>query len=138
MLNKNQISTLISLIHRCSQNIEGFTIRNSSDLEKQWALASQKCTEASFEVFILGNTDSESPQFKRFDVVVPYQRINQTFEMYARPLWKWTLDIVQDPQLADFFVWDAEKAYFFNGTKYVRFYTEPWTAKAMWEIQVIS
>ncbi|KAJ6475715.1 hypothetical protein C8R47DRAFT_1178958 [Mycena vitilis] len=118
MLNKTQISTLISLIRRCAENIEGFTIRSQSDLEKQWNLASQKCTE-----------------FERFEVAVPYKGIDRVFEMYARPLWSWTLDLIQDPHLASFFVWDAERDYIWNGTKYIRFYTEPWTADAMWEIQ---
>ncbi len=68
---------------------------------------------------------------------MPYKGTDQTFEMYARPLWDWKLDLVRDPRLADFFAWDAEQAFFFNGKKYVRFYTEPWTAKAMWEIQVL-
>ncbi|KAJ7038856.1 hypothetical protein C8F04DRAFT_950739 [Mycena alexandri] len=118
MLNKNQTGRLIALIHRCAENPQGFTLRNHSDLEYMWELASKKCTE-----------------FERFDIVVPYKDQVRSFEMYARPLWNWALDLVQDPQLADFFVWDAEKDYIFNGTKYVRFYTEPWTAEAMWDIQ---
>jgi hypothetical protein len=56
--------------------------------------------------------------------------------MYARPLWNWAMDIVQDPHLADFFCWDAEQRYIFDGVNWQRFYTEPWTAEAMWEIQV--
>jgi hypothetical protein len=56
--------------------------------------------------------------------------------MYARPLWDWTLQLVQDPRLSDVIVWDAEKAYFYNGEKYVRFFTEPWTANAVWAVQV--
>ncbi|KAJ7824744.1 hypothetical protein B0H14DRAFT_3110853 [Mycena olivaceomarginata] len=118
MLNKNQTDTLISLIRRCSENIEGLTLHRQSDLEKQWTHASRKCTE-----------------FERFDVTVPYKTRDQTFEMYARPLWDWAMDIVQDPHLADFFCWDAEQCYIFDGTKWQRFYTEPWTAEAMWEIQ---
>jgi hypothetical protein len=47
MLNKNQIDTLISLIRRCTENIADFTLHNQSDLNKQWDLASKKCTEVS-------------------------------------------------------------------------------------------
>ncbi|KAJ7301222.1 hypothetical protein DFH08DRAFT_996074 [Mycena albidolilacea] len=118
MLNKNQIDTLISLIRRCAENIVDFTLHNQSDLNKQWDLASKKCTE-----------------FERFEVTVPYKTSPQTFEMYARPLWNWAMDIVQDPHLADFFCWDAEQRYIFDGVNWQRFYTEPWTAEAMWEIQ---
>ncbi|KAJ7742454.1 hypothetical protein DFH07DRAFT_750441 [Mycena maculata] len=118
MMNRGQINTLISLIRRCAENISEFTLLNHADMDKQWDLASKKCTE-----------------FQRFDVSVPYKGTEQTFEMYARPLWQWTLDLVQDPHLADFFVWDAEKAYKFDGSHYVRFITEPWTADAMWQTQ---
>ncbi|KAJ7746208.1 hypothetical protein B0H14DRAFT_2637012 [Mycena olivaceomarginata] len=62
---------------------------------------------------------------------------DRIFEMYVRPLWNWTLDLLQDPQLADFFVWDAERAYIFDGNEYIRFFTEPWTAEAMWEVPAI-
>ncbi|KAJ6480393.1 hypothetical protein C8R45DRAFT_1054375 [Mycena sanguinolenta] len=118
MLNKSQINTLISLIRRCSENPEGFTLYTESDLNKKWTSASKKCTE-----------------FQKFDVIVPYKKVDRTFEMYARPLWSWAMDIVQDPHLADFFFWDAEKRYIFDGDKWKRFYTEPWTAAAMWDIQ---
>jgi hypothetical protein len=77
-----------------------------------------------------------SLKFERFNVTVPYKTRDQTFEMYARPLWDWAMDIVHDPHLADFFCWDADQCYIFDGTKWQRFYTEPWTAEAMWEIQV--
>ncbi|KAJ7765259.1 hypothetical protein B0H16DRAFT_1310292 [Mycena metata] len=97
MMNKGQINRLIALMHRCAENPQGFTLRNYSDLEYMWELASKKCTE-----------------FERYDVAVPYKNEVRSFEMYARPLWNWALDLVQDPQLADFF---------------------PWTAKAMWDIQ---
>ncbi|KAJ7734783.1 hypothetical protein DFH07DRAFT_870865 [Mycena maculata] len=118
MLNRNQTNTLISLIHRCASSTGGFTLRNHSDLDKQWELASDKCT-----------------RFQKYNVPVPYKGVDQNFEMYARPLWNWTLDLIQDPHLADFFVWDAERDYIFEDGKYVRFLTEPWTADAMWDIQ---
>ncbi|KAJ6520588.1 hypothetical protein DFH09DRAFT_1193954 [Mycena vulgaris] len=118
MLNQRQIDTFISLIRRCAANISAFTLHSHSDMNKSWDLASKKCTE-----------------FQRFEVPVPYKGVDQVFEMYARPLWDWTLDLIQDPHLADFFVWDAERAYRFDGKKYVRFFTEPWTANAMWDTQ---
>ncbi|KAJ7243981.1 hypothetical protein C8J57DRAFT_1452331 [Mycena rebaudengoi] len=118
MLNQKQTNTFISLIRRCAANIEGFTLSNHADMNEQWDAASKKCTA-----------------FEKFEVGVPYQDTTVDFEMYARPLWNWTLDLLQDPRLAPFFVWDAEEAYKYNGTKFVRFYTEPWTAAAFWELQ---
>ena len=58
--------------------------------------------------------------------------------MYARPLWDWALDLIQDPRLASFFVWDAERTYRYSGTKYIRFWTEPWTGNSFWDIQVCT
>ncbi|KAJ7629311.1 hypothetical protein B0H17DRAFT_1164314 [Mycena rosella] len=118
MLNHGQINTLIQLIRRCAANIDDFTFQKPADVQKSWDLASEKCTE-----------------FQKFDVQVPYKDEDQLFEMYARPLWKWTLDLVKDPHLSDFFVWDAEKVYRHDGNKYIRFYTEPWTANTLWDIQ---
>ncbi|KAF8157464.1 hypothetical protein K438DRAFT_1910064 [Mycena galopus ATCC 62051] len=97
MLNKNQINVLLSLIQRCSKNPEGWTLQSQADLEKQWTFASEICTE-----------------FQQFEVTVPYKQEERKFEMYAHPLWRWAMDIVQDPHLADFF---------------------PWTAAAIWDIQ---
>ncbi|KAJ7703729.1 hypothetical protein B0H17DRAFT_1157115 [Mycena rosella] len=118
MLNRSQINTLIQLIRCCAVNIDDFSFQKPADMEKSWDLASDKCTE-----------------FQKFDVQVPYKNEDQLFEMYARPLWQWTLDLVQDPHLTNFFIWDAEKVYRHDGNKYIRFYTEPWTANTLWDIQ---
>ncbi|KAJ7814185.1 hypothetical protein B0H13DRAFT_2140479 [Mycena leptocephala] len=74
-------------------------------------------------------------RFERTEIQVPYKHELYPFEMYARLLWDWTLQLVQDPRLSDVIVWDAEKAYFYNGEKYVRFFTEPWTANVVWAVQ---
>ncbi|KAJ7266146.1 hypothetical protein C8J57DRAFT_1450596 [Mycena rebaudengoi] len=113
MLNQNQVDTLISLIHRCAAHIDGFTLTNHADMTKQWDLASKKCTE-----------------FQKFDITVPYaKKEDQTFEMHARPLWDWARDLIQDPRLSSFF------SYKYDGDKFVCFFTEPWTANALWEVQ---
>ncbi|KAJ6472802.1 hypothetical protein DFH09DRAFT_1110153 [Mycena vulgaris] len=101
MLNRNQTDTLISLLRRCAANIQAFTLNSHADMDRSWDLASKKCTE-----------------FERFDVLVPYKGVDHGFEMYARPLWDWSLDLIQDPHLADFFMWDAEKVFRYNGTEY--------------------
>ncbi|KAF8207999.1 hypothetical protein K438DRAFT_2071545 [Mycena galopus ATCC 62051] len=92
MLNRQATNKLIALIRRCGANLEDFTIENYNDMNKQWEAASTKCTD-----------------FEKYDVNVPYKNILQSFEMYARPLWNWTLDLIQDPRLAPCFVWDAVK-----------------------------
>ncbi|KAJ6623311.1 hypothetical protein B0H10DRAFT_2162561 [Mycena sp. CBHHK59/15] len=83
---EKQTDTLISLIWRCAENIGGFTLKNCSDMNSQWELASQNCTK-----------------FRKFNIDVPYKTTVQSFEMHARPLWNWALDLIQDEQLAPFF-----------------------------------
>lgn len=47
--NMNQTATekFIQLLRRVAANIQDFTIRNHADMEKQWELASSKCTSVS-------------------------------------------------------------------------------------------
>ncbi|KAK7016112.1 hypothetical protein R3P38DRAFT_2543114, partial [Favolaschia claudopus] len=58
-----------------------------------------------------------------------------TFDMYARPLWDWAVDLIKDPSLSRCFVWDSVKMFRHNGNSFIRFWNEPWTADALWEIQ---
>jgi len=46
--------------------------------------------------------------------------------------------MLQDPLLAPHFVWDAQRLYKHNGTRYERFIDEPWTADRWWRIQVCT
>ncbi|KAJ7263191.1 hypothetical protein B0H12DRAFT_1209494 [Mycena haematopus] len=121
MLNEKATNKLISLIRRCAANPTEFTIVNHDDMNKQWGQASKKCTE-----------------FQKFDFEVKYKGVEQQFVVHACPLWDWALDLTRDPRLAPFFVWDAERTYQYNGTKYIRFWTEPWTGNSFWEIQVCT
>ncbi|KAJ7707650.1 hypothetical protein B0H17DRAFT_1033442 [Mycena rosella] len=108
MLNKKAIDKLITLIRQCVANPEGFTITNHADMNKQWEGASKKCTE-----------------FKKYEVAVKYKGVDQKFEMHARPLWNWALDLIQDPRLAPFFVWDAERKYKYDGSSFSKLPDSP-------------
>ncbi|KAJ7742995.1 hypothetical protein B0H14DRAFT_3097190 [Mycena olivaceomarginata] len=118
MLNRAATNKLLSLIRRCGANLEEFTIRNWEDMNKQWDAASKKCTN-----------------FETYEIEVPYKNTLVPFKMHARPLWNWALDLIQDPRLAKCFVWDAVKMHRHNGGSFVRFWNEPWTADAFWELQ---
>ncbi|KAJ7845287.1 hypothetical protein B0H13DRAFT_1908438 [Mycena leptocephala] len=118
MLNKDSTQTLISLIHRCNATPEDFTLASQRELDELWELASHKCTE-----------------FARGTITVQYKNENKTYDTHTRPLWDWARSLIQDRRLASSFVWDAEKAYKFDGETYVRFYQEPWTADAFWTAQ---
>ncbi|KAK0473824.1 hypothetical protein EDD18DRAFT_1368489 [Armillaria luteobubalina] len=57
------------------------------------------------------------------------------FTVYHRDLWAWTLDILQDPLLAPYLNWDAQRLFKVDGSTSQRFYTEPHTGNIFWEIQ---
>ncbi|KAJ7508184.1 hypothetical protein B0H11DRAFT_1848468 [Mycena galericulata] len=120
LLNKDSTETLISLIRRCIFNPDEFTLTGQCELDELWDLASHKCTP-----------------FEKGTITIQYKNEDKTFDTYTRPLWDWARSLVQDARLATCFVWDAEKAYKFNGDSYVRFYHEPWTADAFWAAQSV-
>jgi Plavaka transposase len=58
------------------------------------------------------------------------------FEFWCHSLWDWVLNLVGNPLLAPYFEWDAQKLFKHDGTKFVRFVHEPWTADQFWKVQV--
>ncbi|KAJ7814830.1 hypothetical protein B0H14DRAFT_3090067 [Mycena olivaceomarginata] len=102
MLNCTITNKLLSLIRRCGANLEEFTIRNWEDMNKQWDAVSKKCTN-----------------FETYEVEVPYKNTLVPFKMYAHPLWNWALDLIQDPCLAKYFLWDAVKMYRHNSKSFL-------------------
>ncbi|KAG1889501.1 hypothetical protein F4604DRAFT_1674126 [Suillus subluteus] len=56
--------------------------------------------------------------------------------MHYRPLWEWALDMLQDQCLVLHFVFDEQQLYKFNGTCFVHFIDEPWTANTFWDSQL--
>ena len=75
-------------------------------------------------------------KFKKETFKVPYKDEEREHVMHYRPLWEWTLDLLNDEKLASHFVWDAQRLYKYNGNEWVRFYHEPWTGDRFWDIQV--
>lgn len=71
-------------------------------------------------------------------MTLPYKDKDLSFDVWTRPLWNWVLDLVEDPSLSKHFEWDARQFSKFDGTSFVRFIDEPWTADRFWEIQVRS
>jgi hypothetical protein len=59
-----------------------------------------------------------------------------SYEFWWCNLWDWAMDLVKNPLLASHFVWDSCRLTKFNGTEWVRFVHEPWTADRLWEVQV--
>jgi hypothetical protein len=71
---------------------------------------------------------------KTFDL--DYRGNTQKFDFWSQSLMGWATNVAEDQYLSNFFEWDAVLLEKFNGTKWVRFVHEPWTAKRMWNVQV--
>ncbi|KAG1822156.1 hypothetical protein EV424DRAFT_1321938, partial [Suillus variegatus] len=110
-LNADQTNRLLSLVHRSARSDKTFTLRNHDEVRELWSTASQRFTPFQVDV-----------------VSVPYKNKVHEFDMHYRPLWEWALDMLRDRRLAPHFVFDAQRLYKFNGTHFVRFIDEPWTA----------
>jgi hypothetical protein len=67
---------------------------------------------------------------------VTYKKKEQVYEVHARPIWDWALDLLDNPLLAPQFVWDACRVYKRNDTEFEHFFDEPWTGDRWWDIQV--
>jgi hypothetical protein len=75
-------------------------------------------------------------QFNKKKIEVPYKQANVELEVWSRPLWDWATDLLHDPHIAPSFIWDAQRLSKFNGSRFVRFIDEPWTADDFWDAQV--
>ncbi|KAG2037875.1 hypothetical protein BDR03DRAFT_933870 [Suillus americanus] len=117
-LNKSQINALLSLITRVSEGNAQITLKNEADLSKAW-----------------DNAAVELTPFSKHEVSVTYKKNEQVYEVHARPIWDWALDLLDNPLLAPHFVWDACRVFKHNGTRFERFIDEPWTADRWWDIQ---
>ncbi|KAG2137820.1 hypothetical protein BD769DRAFT_1351482 [Suillus cothurnatus] len=113
-LNKSQIDALLNLILRVSQGHAEITLKNEADLSKAWDNAAAELT----------------PVFP-----VTYKKNDQVYEVHARPIWDWALDLLDNPLLAPHFVWDACRVYKRSAAGFERFFDEPWTGDRWWDIQ---
>ena len=67
---------------------------------------------------------------------VVYKGKQLNYDVYYRPLWDWATDLIESPQLAQYFHWDAEKIFRCYGDSSVCVFNEPWSANAFWDVQV--
>ena len=65
-----------------------------------------------------------------------YNKQPNLYSVHARPVWEWVLDQVKNPLLASHFQWDAQRLYKYNGSSWIQFVDEPYTASRMWDVQV--
>ncbi|KIK79337.1 hypothetical protein PAXRUDRAFT_16380 [Paxillus rubicundulus Ve08.2h10] len=117
-LNQKQVDDLLNLIARVTKGTTQVTLKNEQELRKA-------CDAAVAEL----------TPFIKHSIAVPYKGEDWTFEIHARYIWQWVLDLLNNPHIASHFIWDAKRLYKHNGVKFERFYDEPWTADSWWDIQ---
>ncbi|KAK0470789.1 hypothetical protein EDD18DRAFT_1315381 [Armillaria luteobubalina] len=92
-----------------------YTINNESDLNDAWSQAEHLLVMLSLE----------------------YGEEIREYMLHFWPLWDWTLNLLSDPTLSSFFVWDAVKIFQLDektNTR-MRIFDEPWTGDLLWKIQ---
>ncbi|THU90821.1 hypothetical protein K435DRAFT_675329, partial [Dendrothele bispora CBS 962.96] len=117
-LSDNLTTDLIDLLQRCCDQREKFTIKSSSEMKQLWDLASVK-----------------SLKFEKSSIAVEYQGKPKDFDVHYRPLWDWVEEIATNQDLSSEIVWDAQRLWKFDGSKWEKFIEEPWSASAWWNIQ---
>ncbi|KAI9432908.1 hypothetical protein H4582DRAFT_1820331 [Lactarius indigo] len=117
-MNKDCTDRLIEVVRLCIEGKGTLTFSNYSDIRGVWERASLQVTTFNFR-----------------DISVPYNGVDRTFEVPHRPLWDWAVDLITDPQLDQYFEWDAQKVFKHNGENISRVYDEPWTADSFWNFQ---
>ncbi|KAH8980970.1 hypothetical protein EDB86DRAFT_2813253 [Lactarius hatsudake] len=94
---------------------------------------SNNLSEKLLELFRLCKTGKG--EFEVSTVFVPHKGKNFEFNVHHRPLWDWAKDMIQSPQLAPHFHWDAERIFRCAGDSSVRVFNEPWSGDAFWDVQ---
>ena len=77
-------------------------------------------------------------QFQRHVVTCDFEGEEFKYETWCRPMWDWIMDHLTDPELVCKFEWDAQKVFKYHDGGRSQIFTEPWTGKRFWEIQVRS
>jgi Plavaka transposase len=76
-------------------------------------------------------------QLKPVTVEAEYKDEAVEYTVWASDLWEsWALQLLKDPVYIHKMHWDAIRTFRHNGRAWERFFTEPWTADAWWEVQV--
>ncbi|KAK7682341.1 hypothetical protein QCA50_014546 [Cerrena zonata] len=118
-LSNDQIDAFLKLFHDVKSGLCDITFKDHVDLSKTWEHAANLKTHWVKEDI--------HPEYTDTDI--------RTYEVWHRPIWDWTLDLLSDPILQSEFVWDAQRLFKYNDNHWTRFYDEPWTGDRWWEMQ---
>ncbi|KAI6157711.1 hypothetical protein BKA82DRAFT_131015 [Pisolithus tinctorius] len=115
-LNREQANRIIKLSKRF--RTEDCTLNSYNDLESSWQAASHRMTA-----------------FQKSVISAPFAGETMEFDVYYHSLWDWACDLLKDSNVGPYFVFDAERLAKFDGSSFVRFIDEPWTANDFWNVQ---
>ncbi|KAG1883635.1 hypothetical protein F4604DRAFT_1920145 [Suillus subluteus] len=117
-LNKDQTNELLKFIWRVADGHMKFSFKTHADVMTAWARSSTQLTP-----------------FEKHIIPVEYKKEVIEYEFYSRPLWDCAMDLLANPLLAPHFVWDAQRLYKHDGTRFECFFHEPWTGDRWWNLQ---
>jgi hypothetical protein len=69
-------------------------------------------------------------------VSAEFESTTYSFDFRYRDPWKWVVDLVTDPSLADVIVWHPSQKLLHDNGKVSRLYDEYHTADTWWRVQV--
>ncbi|KAI5998420.1 hypothetical protein F5J12DRAFT_724925, partial [Pisolithus orientalis] len=116
-LNREQAKCIIKLSkHLCTEDC---TLNSYNDLESSWQAASH-CMMA----------------FQKSVISMPFAGETMEFDVYYCSPWDWACNLLKDSNVGPYFVFDAKHLAKFDGSSFVCFINEPWTANDFWTVQV--
>ncbi|KAI6099065.1 hypothetical protein F5141DRAFT_1190670 [Pisolithus sp. B1] len=127
-LSKEQINHFLKLIKSACCRCDSFTPNEYTDLHSMWCAASHCMTavrHSSNSVLLSNHTQSSSRRNGE-----PCE-----FPVYCHSLLDWAFDLLKHPTMGPQFVFDAKCLFKFNGSTFVHFIDEPWTADKFWNLQ---
>ncbi|KAH0580589.1 hypothetical protein H2248_002082 [Termitomyces sp. 'cryptogamus'] len=93
-------------------NEDPFTLKNAAELSDTWEKASTLQTQ------------------------VPYKGVPQNFDISVHEPWDWAIEnVIDDPMVSSYIVWDVQKHYRWTSTTWEQFVTKPWTGDDAWDAQ---
>ncbi|KAI5987075.1 hypothetical protein EDD15DRAFT_2372818 [Pisolithus albus] len=118
-LSKEQINRFLKLIKSARCGRDSFTLNEYADLRSTWRATSHRMTAFEKELVHVDGIDGEPREFP----------------VYRRSLLDWAFDLLKHPTMGPQFVFDAKCLFKFDGSTFVRFIDEPWTADEFWNLQ---
>ncbi|KAG1737391.1 hypothetical protein EDB19DRAFT_1909710 [Suillus lakei] len=119
--NNEQSDRFIKLCHHCSVGKEKFTFKNHKDIHNMWEAALHRIMKFTKEVIsILFAGDEELWEY----------------DVHYQDLWELAADMLRNPRLFLFFMFDAHRLSKFDGNTFISFVDEPFTVQEIWDVQV--